>query len=41
MEKPNFVGKRGMCDGFVRVILLPIAYELVFQFLTTRGIGVL
>lgn len=41
MEKPNFLGKQGMYGGLVCVNLLQIAFELVFQFLTRRGLGVL
>lgn len=41
MKKPNILGKRGMYGGFVCVILLRIAFELVFQFLSRRGLGVL
>lgn len=33
-EKPNLLGKWGTYGGFVCVILLQIAFELVFQFLT-------
>lgn len=32
MEKPNFLGKWGLYGGFVCVILLQTAFELVFQF---------
>lgn len=41
MEKPHFLGKRGLYGGFVCVILLRIAFELAFHFLTRRGLEVL